>query len=392
VKRLFRLIGLLLVILIAALGWLLATSSGGALLLHLALGAKGDFTSFRGSLLSGPQLHGLIYRDAAQEIGIGQLALDWQPSALLQGRLHVRSIRGEGVDYRWLGGESSPEEPPPTPAGAPPTLPVQILLDEARITRLSVATPSDSWTLDLIDLGVHTEGQQIRLQRLEAEGLGATLSARGSLALSPDYPFQADLDWTFTHALSGAAAGSGRVEGDLRGLKLSHRVDQPAQLETRGRVDFADTGVRLDLDGDWESLRWPLVGDAPIVSSPEGRYRLRGAMDALVLEAGARLEPIGSPPLDLEWSERITPTGTEDLQMQIRLPRGRAELRGEVSWSPEIRWSARLDGEDLDPSLFWPDGEGNLALSVQPTEASAPTASGPTSTSPGSPASCSDRR
>jgi translocation and assembly module TamB len=365
VRRALKLSGLLLLSILALLGWLLATSSGGAWLLHLALGKRGDFTNLQGSLLQRPRLEGLVYRDPIQEVHIQRLDLDWGPRALLRGRLHIRSLRSEGIEYRWLGTAPPAEEPEPTPAGAPLTLPIQIQLDQVQVRKLTIATSAESWTLDRIEISGGTEGPRVRLARLEVEGLGATLSARATLELSRDYPFEADLNWTATHPQTGPAAGSGHVEGDLRAIELSHRVDRPAILETRGRIELSDSGPRLALAGEWQRLRWPLVEQTPAVQSPQGRYRLTGPVTDLALEAETRLEPAGAPPLDLAWSERITPTGTQDLKMQIRLPRGQAELQGEVTWSPDIRWTARLEGEDLDPSLLWAEGTGRLALSIQ---------------------------
>lgn len=364
-RRLLKVIALALVAILLGVGWLLATPSGGGWLLHRALGERGKFAAFRGSLLSRPRIEGLVYRDETQEIKAAGLDLDWAPTSLLLGRLHVRSIKGEGIGYRQLATAPAAEEPQPPSAGPPPTLPLRIQLDQIQVNGLTFATPGGTWTLDRIQTSADTEGNRVRIARLEAAGLGATLSIRGSLELGPSYPFDAQLQWTATHPSTGPVAGAGRVQGDIHGLTISHRIERPLSFETDGRIAFADTGISLDLAGQWQGLRWPLAEQPSAVSSPEGHYRITGPVEALELTASARLEPAGAPPMDLAWSERITPTGTQDLKMQIRLPRGEAELQGDVAWSPEVHWAARLEAKDLDPSLFWPEGEGRLALSAR---------------------------
>lgn len=143
------------------------------------------------------------------------------------------------------------------------------------------------------------------------------------------------------------------------------RPRTPTRVEASGEMTLP-TGAepRFSVDASWRDVSWPLVGE-PAVRSPTGRASVAGGADAYDLEIAGRLnaEPLGPTPFRL--------IGHGDRE-RLALERARAELltgvvtaRGEVAWQPRLEWRLAVDGEGLDPSALWPEGNGQLYLAMR---------------------------
>ncbi|MGD8308311.1 MAG: translocation/assembly module TamB domain-containing protein [Chromatiales bacterium] len=361
IRRFLLGLGLMLLALVLALGWVVGTRSGGAWALSMGLGQHGRFDAFSGSLLESPEITGLVYDSPGQRVTARRLALRWRPWALLDGLLHLESVQADGLEYERRETGPAPQ-PEPAEPGGPPSLPLAIRLDDAALTDARITTPGGTWTIDRAGAAARAAGGRVELERFEVVALGARAQAKGSVELTEAYPFRVEIDWTADLPETGPLAGAGSAEGSLAGLRIQHRVTSPFVLETSGRLDLGDA-MRLTLSGQWTGARWPLQGD-PQVRSPAGSFRLNGPLDALELSASAGLDGPGVPGADIEASGLIGAEGLTDARVLARLPGGEIRVTGEATWAPQLSWSARLEGQGLDPALIRPDLTGRVDLTA----------------------------
>jgi translocation and assembly module TamB len=123
---------------------------------------------------------------------------------------------------------------------------------------------------------------------IESDSIAArSLRIDADLKRSGD-DLEASLRWRAALSDGVEAAGNGTLAGNAEGIAIEHVVERPVQISTRGRIDLAANSPELSLDGEWKALSWPIRGE-PTVSSPSGRYRVKGVLDALRFQLDADL-------------------------------------------------------------------------------------------------------
>ena len=132
-----------------------------------------------------------------------------------------------------------------------------------------------------------------------------------------------------------------------------------------GTIEVVKNGPRLDLQGDWQDFRWPLIGkdkDVPF-HSPSGQYTLQGILPYDVhLNGIGKVRDLPAMPAQVDGSlgkDHFTWSRAE-----VDLFQGHASVNGSVTWSPQNTWtvSGRLTG--IDPSYFRPDLPGKLDFTL----------------------------
>ncbi|MCC7463477.1 MAG: translocation/assembly module TamB domain-containing protein [Gammaproteobacteria bacterium] len=225
----------------------------------------------------------------------------------------------------------------------------------------------------LLDLAEHwhLEGRA-QLQHLDPGvwGGGRALGiVTGELTLRGDrrgYGAHGQLD------ASGLGAGPLDVNALLRyadhvlqveQLELHHAASG-ASLRARGDVGIVAHGPRLDLMGEWRALRWPLPrNDAPLHDSA-GTFRLHGLWP-YALEARGRFTPQQWPAADFEARGSLDHDHLSVEDAGVNLLGGRAQLAGELRWSPQQVWSAHGTMQRLDVALLRPAVRGRLGFRVR---------------------------
>lgn len=357
-RRLLRLSLLFLLLLLVAGYWLLGSESGNRQLLAWSLGERLQVTSLQGALLQGRlEIGGLQYRDAAQQVSIGRLRLEWRPEALFEGELHIPALMLEDLRLVLAGTGEASDQPLSIPS-----LPLAVRLDRLRLDRIELQTPDGQWQLTAVETGLQLADQVLILSQIKANYGSLKAEGQGTVTLRDRLPVEFQLQWQGEWPQSGLVKGGGRLEGDLDGLRIEHRITSPIVLGSRGEVNLQGPQPRLDVAGEWSGLRWPLV-ESSRVESGAGHYRLQGPLDQLQIESGADLRLPEAPFLQqLQLSATLHPDGLRNIDLGASLERGRLELRGELDWSPGVSWNLQLSGEALDPAQQWPDWPGQLHL------------------------------
>ncbi|MGH8502490.1 MAG: translocation/assembly module TamB domain-containing protein [Gammaproteobacteria bacterium] len=150
--------------------------------------------------------------------------------------------------------------------------------------RVTVNEPLEKPTFD-----ARLSLEQIELRAIDKTLPAITFSARARAAGQPQ-DVELDLQaavrepryGTLNLALDGGFADQTVT---LDKLALSS-PEQPAQLNAGGTI--ALEGPEVNLEADWQALRWPLSGKAQI-QSPEGRLNVDGTMDAARAKLSAAL-------------------------------------------------------------------------------------------------------
>jgi translocation and assembly module TamB len=403
------------------------------------------------------EVRGLHYRAGDLDLELPLLRLDWNPAALLQGRLQVAELVLDGP--RLTLPAAAADDPPAAPFPGL-ALPLALELGELRVTDLQLQPEpgAEAVRVERLQLAAVAAGTRVEIRRLEAAAFAARVAVQGHLDLQPDLPLALTLDWHYQVPEGPLLRGQGRADGDLRRLRLTQTLAAPAagrleataealetaprwdarldlerldlgalapafpgqlsgrlrsagdpadlglegrldlqsvefgqlllnlqarfaagrltlqqltartpaggELRARGQVALAGATRALDLELDWQALRWPLSEAPAQVQSPRGRLRLDGTPEDYAYQLSGDLELPEQPALQLQGAGRGGLQGLRLAPLQVRLPRGQLALRGQLSWAPRLAWQASLEADGLDPSLFQPDFPGHLALAL----------------------------
>ncbi len=148
---------------------------------------------------------------------------------------------------------------------------------------------------------------------------------------------------------------------DQDALELSRLVaDLPSGAVTaRGRYPWAERD-ELWADLDWEALRWPLLGE-PLLESPTGNARLRGTMDAWVLESALDLLAAEDLPVGAELRGHGGRSRAQFTLDSLSLLAGRVEGTVDLDWRHELTGQAQFTAQGMEPGRYWPDWPGRLS-------------------------------
>ena len=135
-------------------------------------------------------------------------------------------------------------------------------------------------------------------------------------------------------------------------------------------VGDVDLGIgALDLQSDWQNLRWPLVtasdGDADVVfHSDQGQFSLSGQLEAYVLELdGTVVLPDAEGVLTLQGQGSDQHLDVHTFRFDV--------LEGQLAGATQVRWAPELDvvfdmtGQGLNPETLVPDYPGRLNFTAR---------------------------
>ncbi|WP_158592239.1 translocation/assembly module TamB domain-containing protein [Noviherbaspirillum sedimenti] len=253
--------------LLALFVWLGATTGGARAVLSALAAASGGNVRIGAvdGRLTGPlHLQQLTLQSAGLQTELQDIRLDWRPQALLQGRLHVTTLRIGTIQIRQRIGQ------PATPAALPASLslPLRLNIDSVQVGRGRL----DWGALNVVELGAFT-------MHLDYDG------ARYRLALEK---LTASTDMQSDAATGAAGARVGKFHGSMR-----------------GQAELADTRP-YPLSGVFHAEADALIGQQRLAGA--GKLQLDGslaqlqtgmdfAMGAASLKGRARLQPFSDLPL-----------------------------------------------------------------------------------------------
>ena len=136
-----------------------------------------------------------------------------------------------------------------------------------------------------------------------------------------------------------------------------------ARAAGAGTIAIVDNGPRLDLSGDWDEFRWPLVGREVAVRSAAGAFTLSGVLPYKVHVSGrARAADLAEMPIDLRGT--LGKDGITFDPAQIGIFGGQATLSGSVVWSPVQTWSISGRATGINTGLLRADLPGEVSFTL----------------------------
>jgi translocation and assembly module TamB len=346
------------VALIAALAYLAASDTAFAWVLReTARFSAGHVTvaAGSGSLWRGFNLSGIRYQDAEQRIDIDKLELSWQPSALLEGELHIHSLTIGNVRLSQL----KPVPPKPLAAPASLSLPLNIRLD-----RLTLASFSETNSPLAFGDGVASYRYQHGSHALTINRL-ATPWGEGSarLTLADRSPFALTGALVLGGELAGLPYhGALALSGDLLNPRVAGKVDGKGMLaEVNGSLApfdplFYRKVRRLDLrvgviDPYTLNPVWPKAKlNLALYIQPDQQAGFIGGATLVNLAPG----PAAGQQIPLKLFTGAFTVAADRLTLQqshAELISGTIDLTGMVS-PQTMALDARL--ASISPDVLWP--------------------------------------
>ncbi len=353
-------------LLLAASMIVLLTSSeaGSRWLLDRALPhLPGELTigQVEGRLSSRLLLHQVAWQDDDQHVHVERITLDWNPIALLDGTVHIRTL---AIDGLWLQVSETPADdaPPSLALPPPPRLPLALQLDRFALDAGMVARGDQHWPLPAVELEGRAAGDKVTLGRLDLTQEAHRLHAFGTLRLQPNYPVQLHFNWQLAETPM-TASGHGRITGSLERLQLQHTLAYPAEVLLTGEIQSPLSAAQWQLRVESEALN-PIRIDPTWPDMPTG-FTLAAHGDQARFDWSARARIEHAAPHGEPLTAQLEANGHGDLasltveHLQLHHPAGRVAANAHIDW-PEPSWRFEADLFGLDPAPFAPDWPGQL--------------------------------
>jgi autotransporter translocation and assembly factor TamB len=346
-----------------------------------------QWSQLEGSILGPLRLRGLQLHLEGLQLSIAELSLAWQPAALLDKRVRLDRLAGQGIELLLTPVPETADSGPFDPSTF--TLPVAIDLAEIAFSDLLIRpTGAETLRIENIELAAYLEGQQLDLKNLAIRlpeggapplaGLGGSLKLGGSarwderITFALDYQLVAAGLQDFEASLPPRMTIEGSVRGTQGGDELLLQAvslavaDTPLALSLDGRLTSlgtADPGMDLSLR--WAGVTWPIQVEPARVSSARGSATLKGTPADYSLEMGAELAGADIPEGSWTLAGRGDLAHFEIARLHGEVIGGELFVGGEVRWDPAPQWNLQLTGSGLDPGQLRPELPGELAVSLR---------------------------
>lgn len=346
-------------VLSAAGGWLLTSTSGLQLLAATAarLSAGGvSFNGVSGSLLGPIGVRTLVLDNGSDlRITAQDVSMDWRFGALLGGRLEVQSLQSRDVEVLSL--------PAPLPQDLRPPLPLSIGKIDIGALRVLVEEGGPPYfSADNLAARLDSDGRSYHLQDLRAgTGYGA-LTASGRMDGIRPFALQAQGELTGVGDLAGleAALISVSVAGDLQRLTVSAQ-GKGAGLAGSGEArltpygDFPLAALRLQVSGLDPRAFSPTAPHADLALQADLRGNADGRLEGEVSAKNLIPAPLDRGGLPLLGGQARA-TLSADLLKFDRLAlalAGGASVSGNIEWHrTQAKGSGVLAVSRLDPAAL----------------------------------------
>ncbi|NNF61149.1 MAG: hypothetical protein HKN06_07450, partial [Gammaproteobacteria bacterium] len=343
---------LLAVVIAIAAGWAVHTESGARWALKRAANASGAmrFDDVSGTLFGRLDVGSVHYADESAELAAQGISLQVDPDRLLAGELHVRELTAEALSYT----------PRPTTGkkktGAPPSLPIDLTVDDVRIGRIVIHGDRDE-QIDNVAARAQWRGDMITIESLALTVRDFEIQLAGTVRLRERPVIDLNADWR-SLADSGLH-GSGQVTGDTASLAVQHELAGRYAVSTRGTVDYRDNSVHLDLVNTADQLDH-VAGERKLQFS-DASLSIKGPLDNYRISLNTALASPGLPALQISGSGNGNLQSLQVADLSVTPPRGRLSGSGELRWAPAVFWRFDVSANDINPALFAEQWPGNLA-------------------------------
>jgi len=165
-------------------------------------------------------------------------------------------------------------------------LPVALVFEDASVSGAQITVHGEEWLVEQLHLAARLAGTSLEISRLDVRNDIADLSLKGRGRLAGRFPATADLSWALNLPDQPAARGSLKVQGDTSAYSISSQLLAPYEVQTDGKISFADGAPLLDLVNSWQSIAIGPADNADVAFN-DGVLRIVGSIDEFDFEGGA---------------------------------------------------------------------------------------------------------
>lgn len=379
--------GLLLalaVVFAGLLAWLVATPSGLQFALSQArpwLPEGVRVESAEGRLIGPLRIDGVELQMEAATVRVERIDLEWMPSALLAGEVHVHDLAVDRVAVALAdtGDTSAADEGAAIPA--PPdglSLPVAIRIDRLAVAPIELTMADGTeHRIDRVAFAARMGPEALALESLRVEAPAGRVEADIESGPAAPYPISGRVDWRWDAGDElPPLAGNGRFGGTLEDLRIDHDLTAPTPVTLSAALQlFGDTptwrarvGIPTTRPADW-------LPDAPALEA-SADLRLEGTLDTVSASGDFGLGEVPGGPyrgrLELDADTQSLRIGEVEIRPVDGGDTG-ASLTGSVDYAGATpRFDATLDWRDIQ----WPltgaptarSPEGRMALEGTPDD------------------------
>ena len=302
-------------------------------------------TACRGSLLGPLDMEGVHYSDAAVELEIDTIKLDWRPTALFGGRVHVAYLQAGGIDVRLL--DAAPQ--PSTEPVSLNALPVALTIEDVSLSAISVlaAGASEPVLVDRLHLAATGSDTELQVQAFSVDAPLFAARVEGLLSLETRQESTITTEWWLQLPDMPRLVGTGTLQGNLQQLNVSQDISGPATVVLRGTLQDLQERVNWNATVDVSGFNLQLL-------QPEGPERLlssalsgSGELDNFSVEGDARLTDPAYGEITAELQLSRVPDQWRLQRLDLRNPQhpGSVNINGEYSSGGEL--AARAGWSEL---------------------------------------------
>ena len=138
-----------------------------------------------------------------------------------------------------------------------------------------------------------------------------------------------------------------------------------ATITGTGTIGIVPDGPELKLYGKWRDVRWPLVGKDIAVKSQAGHYTMDGVWPFDVSAEGALKVTGLQEPLPFDMKGQLDKGRLIIGDALVKAYNGETNLSGQISWLPDVRWSASGNSSNINPERLRSDLPGKLNFAFE---------------------------
>lgn len=358
---------------VASVYLILDTQRGSDWLLHRGLALvspEAEFTSYSGSLARGIQLEGLHIPLDGIDIQLGQLDSSWNLWGVLSGSLAINKLHLDELRIKIDASATPTAEPSAAPPGPWPSLslPIAIAIDDLKIAQLELIQGSDIQNIEQINLSAALGLTRSKIKTLKIQTATQRLNMHGRINNTPPYPMDINVDWETSTEEFGALSGKAQLSGDLRELQLSHRLNQPALLDSKAKVrlpyraehmviDYRE--IQLSLNNQWHNFKTSALTSSELALQSTGSLTIEGSWQDYQLNLDTTISADGQ-----HHPQKTTPAPASTAQISASTAPDMASILNAVFKEPG-QFAAKLSGNQLSIAIAKLDAKtavGELAV------------------------------
>ncbi|WP_394752841.1 translocation/assembly module TamB domain-containing protein [Crenothrix sp.] len=342
--------------------WLISDEAGSRWLLQRIfsmLPAQISVEKIQGRLIDRLSLTGLHYQSASQTLDIKQGVLIWQPVQLLSGTLNIVDLNVNGLSIKTISTKDEQKKPfDPTTL----KLPVQIDINNLLVTDISFESEGELQPFDKLQLVAKTENNQLKIQSFSINSTLVNARAEGAVTLDKPFPLNLKANWQINADKNGVWQGSSTFSGDLDTLVFNNQITSPFKLTLQGNVKELLQTPRLNVQGDWHNLTWPLATKPPQLQSPQGHFELAGLLDNYQLSLNGALNQQYLPQASLSFKGTGSLDAISINKLELKSSTGVFQLLGNVNWGDLPQFDLTATGQKFNPGIVIAELPGNLTF------------------------------